>query len=60
MPALRERAMYDPATATCLRIGGIKGDRALQPYSELFKAGELVFAEGDAPTGAYLIESGRI
>jgi EAL domain-containing protein (putative c-di-GMP-specific phosphodiesterase class I) len=35
-------------------------DRALQPYSELFKAGELVFAEGDAPTCAYLIEAGRI
>jgi len=34
--------------------------RALQPYSELFKAGELVFAEGDAPTCAYLIEAGRI
>lgn len=32
----------------------------MQPYSELFKAGELIFAEGDAPTGAYLIESGRI
>jgi diguanylate cyclase len=32
----------------------------LQPYSELFKAGDLIFAEGDAPTGAYLIESGRI
>ncbi|HEY6942171.1 EAL domain-containing protein [Dokdonella sp.] len=32
----------------------------MQPYSELFKAGELVFAEGDAPTCAYLIESGRI
>ncbi|WP_395684093.1 EAL domain-containing protein [Dokdonella sp.] len=32
----------------------------MQPYSELFKAGELVFAEGDAPSGAYLIESGRI
>jgi len=32
----------------------------LQPYSELFKAGELVFAEGDAPTCAYLIEAGRI
>ena len=32
----------------------------MQPYSELFKAGDLIFAEGDAPTGAYLIESGRI
>lgn len=32
----------------------------MQPYSELFKAGELIFAEGDAPTGAYLIEAGRI
>lgn len=32
----------------------------MQPYSELFKAGELVFAEGDAPTCAYLIEAGRI
>ncbi|MGN6520537.1 MAG: EAL domain-containing protein [Dokdonella sp.] len=32
----------------------------MQPYTELFKAGEFVFAEGDAPTCAYLIESGRI
>ena len=32
----------------------------MQPYSELFKAGDFVFAEGDAPTCAYLIESGRI
>jgi len=32
----------------------------LQPYSEHFRAGELVFAEGDAPTCAYLIESGQV
>ncbi len=37
-----------------------QGNRALQPYSELFKTGDIIFAEGDAPAGAYLIESGRI
>lgn len=32
----------------------------MQPYSERFKTGDIIFAEGDAPTGAFLIESGRI
>ncbi len=32
----------------------------MQPYSEQYRAGELVFAEGDAPTCAYLIESGQV
>ncbi len=32
----------------------------MQSYSEQFEAGALIFAEGDAPTGAYLIESGQI
>ncbi len=32
----------------------------MQPYSELFKAGQLIFAAGDAPDGAFLIESGRV
>ncbi|GAA0718754.1 EAL domain-containing protein [Dokdonella soli] len=32
----------------------------MQPYSELFKTGDIIFAEGDAPSGAFLIESGRI
>jgi EAL domain-containing protein (putative c-di-GMP-specific phosphodiesterase class I) len=32
----------------------------VQPYSELFKTGDIIFAEGDSPTGAFLIESGRI
>jgi EAL domain-containing protein (putative c-di-GMP-specific phosphodiesterase class I) len=32
----------------------------LQPYSELFEAGHVIFAEGDPPSGAFLIESGRI
>ncbi len=32
----------------------------MQPYSELYKTGDIIFAEGDAPLGAYLIESGRI
>ncbi|HEY0230528.1 MAG TPA: EAL domain-containing protein [Dokdonella sp.] len=32
----------------------------MQPYSELFKTGDIIFAEGDPPLGAYLIESGRI
>ncbi len=29
-------------------------------YSEVLKAGQVIFAEGDPPNGAYLIESGRI
>lgn len=32
----------------------------MQSYSERFGAGQLIFSEGDAPTGAFLIESGRI
>jgi len=32
----------------------------LQPDRERYRAGELIFAEGDAPNGAYLIESGRV
>lgn len=36
------------------------GQRAVQSYSELFGAGDLIFSEGEAPNGAYLIESGRI
>jgi len=32
----------------------------LQPYSELYRTGDIIFAEGDAPLGAYLIETGRI
>lgn len=32
----------------------------MQPYTESHKAGSILFAEGDAPTSAYLIESGRI
>ena len=32
----------------------------MQPYSELYRTGDIIFAEGDAPLGAYLIESGRI
>lgn len=32
----------------------------MQTYSERFEAGQLIFSEGDAPTGAFLIESGRI
>jgi EAL domain-containing protein (putative c-di-GMP-specific phosphodiesterase class I) len=32
----------------------------VQLYSEPFKTGDIIFAEGDAPTGAFLIESGRI
>lgn len=32
----------------------------MQPYTESFKAGDIVFAEGDPPSGAFLIESGRI
>lgn len=38
----------------------VQGNRVVQPYSEPFKSGEVIFAEGDAPTGAFLIESGRI
>jgi EAL domain-containing protein (putative c-di-GMP-specific phosphodiesterase class I) len=45
---------FPGATATS------QGNRALQPYSELYKTGDIIFAEGDAPIGAYLIESGRI
>ena len=36
------------------------GESRLQPSSELFKAGTVIFAEGDPPAGAFLIESGRI
>jgi len=32
----------------------------VQSYSERFGSGDLIFSEGDAPTGAFLIESGRI
>ena len=32
----------------------------MQPYSEPFKTGDIIFAEGDAPSGAFLIECGRI
>ncbi|MEP7041645.1 MAG: EAL domain-containing protein [Dokdonella sp.] len=32
----------------------------MQPYSEIYKTGDIIFAEGDAPLGAFLIESGRI
>lgn len=32
----------------------------MQLYSVLFKTGDTIFAEGDAPSGAFLIESGRI
>ncbi|HEY0178960.1 MAG TPA: EAL domain-containing protein [Dokdonella sp.] len=32
----------------------------MQPYSETYEAGEVIFAEGDAPAGAYLIEAGRV
>ena len=32
----------------------------MQPYIEPFKTGDIIFAEGDAPSGAFLIESGRI
>ena len=32
----------------------------MQPDRERYRAGELIFAEGDAPNGAYLIESGRV
>ncbi|MGA9421948.1 MAG: cyclic nucleotide-binding domain-containing protein, partial [Rhodanobacteraceae bacterium] len=32
----------------------------MQPYSETFKAGEIIFREGDPPGGAFLIESGRV
>lgn len=55
--------VYDPPDAGPLnRAGGLagSGDRALQPYSERFRTGDIIFAEGDAPQGAFLIESGRI
>ncbi|MEO5561248.1 MAG: EAL domain-containing protein [Dokdonella sp.] len=32
----------------------------MQPYSEHFKTGDIIFAEGDAPAGAFLIECGSI
>lgn len=32
----------------------------MQSDRERYRAGELIFAEGDAPNGAYLIESGRV
>ena len=32
----------------------------MQSYSELFAAGDLIFREGDPPSGAFLIDSGRI
>ena len=32
----------------------------MQLYTVLFKTGDIIFAEGDAPSGAFLIESGRI
>jgi len=32
----------------------------VQPYSVRVVAGEVIFAEGDSPSGAYLIESGRV
>lgn len=32
----------------------------MQPDRERYRAGELIFAEGDVPNGAYLIESGRV
>lgn len=32
----------------------------MQPDRERYRAGELIFAEGDAPNGAYLIESGSV
>jgi EAL domain-containing protein (putative c-di-GMP-specific phosphodiesterase class I) len=32
----------------------------VQPYSEQFGAGEIIFSEGDPPSGAFLIESGRV
>lgn len=38
----------------------IRGDRALPPYSERYRTGDILFAEGDPPRGAFLIESGRI
>ncbi|MEP7097882.1 MAG: EAL domain-containing protein [Dokdonella sp.] len=32
----------------------------MQPYSVLFKKGDVIFAEGDAPSGAFLIEAGQV
>ncbi len=32
----------------------------MQPYSMSFKKGDVIFAEGDAPSGAFLIEAGHI
>lgn len=32
----------------------------MQSYAKLFAPGEIIFAEGDPPAGAFLIESGRI
>jgi EAL domain-containing protein (putative c-di-GMP-specific phosphodiesterase class I) len=32
----------------------------VQPYSEQFTTGDIIFSEGDAPSGAFLIESGHI
>ena len=43
------------------RVGDFAGESLVpQSYSEPFKAGAVIFAEGDAPNGAFLIESGRI
>lgn len=38
----------------------VPGEGVVQSYSERFGSGELIFSEGDAPTGAFLIESGCI
>lgn len=32
----------------------------MQPYSEQFRTGDIIFAEGDPPSGAFLIESGYV
>ena len=32
----------------------------MQPYSQSFKQGDLIFSQGDAPSGAFLIEDGHI
>lgn len=32
----------------------------MQPYSMSFKKGDVIFAEGDAPSGAFLIEAGHV
>ncbi len=53
--------VYDSTTRDDLSLRKrIQGNRAMQPYSEQFKNGDVIFAEGDPPTGAFLIESGRI